>query len=483
MGFFSGISFKAPLGDPLGLYKKDSGAEAPTPPAYGQSMEDVLNAQIKLAPQLYSVEAQYQPLYNQLQAQQQAYLTQQAMDQARAMYPQVADIEAQYTAANKANELRQLQASLPEYQKAFYGLTPGYAEGISATGQLAQQAMGNALNQPGLSAYEENVGGPQMRSNLGRINQGLVNQYVGSMPGMGDYANYLAKISRAELEAGRSLTPEEQRIADQAARSAYAARGTALGNRAINAEILNRSELSNQRYQQRLANAANATGQIQSIYTPALNQAYQRQSDIQNFGSQQQQVAFQQAMARNQAQQQRLGFAPQLQAQYAQLGSGALGQLQQAQAPVLQAFYQQPILQGQVQAAQAMGAGMQGMSGPSLFNPESPTGMSSIYGAYNTQTQQAMGNAQAKAATTAGKYKAAGQLVGTLASAYFCWVAREVYGESNPSWLMFREWMLEEAPVWLRNAYTKYGEKIAEFIKDKPTLKNIIRRWMDSKIF
>lgn len=419
MGFFSGISWRAPFGDPLNFYgKKDSGSENKAP-NYPQSMEEILNAQIKLAPQLYNVEAQYQPLYNQLQAQQQAYMSQQALDQAKALYPQVAGIEAQYTAANRANQLQQLQGMLPEYQKALYGLTPGYAEGIAATGQLAQNAMTNALYSPQLSAYEQGVGGPQMRSGLGRINQGIVNQYVGSMPGMQGYANYLADTTANELSAGKALTPEEQRMADQAARASYAARGTALGSQAANAEILNRADVANQRYQQRLANAANAAQQIQGIYTPALNQAYQRQVGAEGFNSQQQQVAFQQALARNQAEQQRLQFAPQLQAQYAQLGSGALGEIRQSQAPVFQAFYQQPILQNQVQNAQAVGGAMQGMAGPSLFNPESPTGMGSIYGAYNAQTQKAIGDAQAQAGTTAGKYQAAAALAGTLAKAYF----------------------------------------------------------------
>ena len=42
--------------------------------------------------------------------------------------------------------------------------------------------------------------------------------------------------------------------------------------------------------------------------------------------------------------------------------------------------------------------------------------------------------------------------------------------------------MLEKAPEWLRNAYIKHGPKIADFIKDKPVLKAVIRKWMDSKI-
>ena len=63
-----------------------------------------------------------------------------------------------------------------------------------------------------------------------------------------------------------------------------------------------------------------------------------------------------------------------------------------------------------------------------------------------------------------------------------CWVAREVYGSSNPKWLQFREWMLNDAPVWFRTLYIKYGERIAAFISDKPSLKRIIKSWMDTKI-
>jgi hypothetical protein len=454
-------------------------------------MENILKAQINLAPQLYNAEAEYQKKYNALQIEQQKAMAQANIETSAQLYPQVSKIEAAYNAANRAAEVKQLETSLPQFQAAFNKLTPGYAEALDSTGQLARKAMNNALEQPNLSAYEQSVGGPQMRSNLGQIDTGIVNQYVGAMPGMKDYANYLAKYSRTELEAGKSLTPEEQRLADQSARSAYAARGTALSSQAVNAEILNRSDLSNQRYQQRLANAANAANQIQGIYTPALNQAYQRQSDTHQFEAQQQQTSFNQALQRNQAQQQRLMSRTQIQAGYAQLGAGALGQLQQAQAPILQAYYKQPILQGESAQAQQMGLAMQQQAGPQYFNPESQTGMGSIYGAYNSQMNLAGAQAQANAMAQAGKSSMWGQLGGAVlgvggslgaASILKCWVAREVYGVDNPAWIAFRDWLTHDAPKWLDNAYIKYGERIAAFIKDKPLLKNLIRRWMDSKI-
>lgn len=63
-----------------------------------------------------------------------------------------------------------------------------------------------------------------------------------------------------------------------------------------------------------------------------------------------------------------------------------------------------------------------------------------------------------------------------------CWVAREVYGFHNPRWLMFREWLFEDAPRWFRGLYLRHGAAFAEWIADKPRLKAMIRRFMDSRI-
>jgi hypothetical protein len=380
-------------------------------------MRDILKAQVEMAPEVYAREAQYQPKYAELQAQQQAYLGEQALKQAAQLYPQVAQVEAQYTAANRAAELEQLQKTLPQYQQAFAALTPGYQEALGSAGELAKQSMARSLQAPQLTAYEQGVGGPQMQSGLNRINQGIVNQYVNTMPGMGDYANFLAQSSAQELMAGRGLTPEEQRIADQTARSAFAARGTALGGRAIGAEILNRSQVANQRYQERLANAQRAAGQIQAIYQPALAEATTRQQAGLQYGLGAQQQAFQQALARGQAEQGRLQAATNIQAGQAQLGAGAMGQLQAAQAPVLQAFYKQPILQGQVGSAQQMGYNMGQAAGPQLFNPESQTGMGSIYGAYNSQMNLAGAQAQINAGQKAGQMGMMGSLGGATIGA------------------------------------------------------------------
>lgn len=72
--------------------------------------------------------------------------------------------------------------------------------------------------------------------------------------------------------------------------------------------------------------------------------------------------------------------------------------------------------------------------------------------------------------------------IGSAAILAGCWVAREVYGVHNPRWRMFRIYMLFVSPSWFRFLYLKFGERFANFIKDKPRLKTAIRKWMDRKI-
>jgi polysaccharide export outer membrane protein len=60
-----------------------------------------------------------------------------------------------------------------------------------------------------------------------------------------------------------------------------------------------------------------------------------------------------------------------------------------------------------------------------------------------------------------------------------CWVAREVYGPENPQWLLFRAWLLTEAPAWLREAYLAHGEDFAAWIADKPVVKALVKAAMD----
>jgi len=63
-----------------------------------------------------------------------------------------------------------------------------------------------------------------------------------------------------------------------------------------------------------------------------------------------------------------------------------------------------------------------------------------------------------------------------------CWVAREVYGPTNPRWLLFRAWLLSDAPQWLVDLYAARGEAFATWIHDKPALKAGLRLLMDRAV-
>jgi len=93
---------------------------------------------------------------------------------------------------------------------------------------------------------------------------------------------------------------------------------------------------------------------------------------------------------------------------------------------------------------------------------------------------------QADAKTSSGL----GSMVGTILTAgsnsliggWLCWVAREIYGSSNPKWVIFRSWMDKDAPSWFKWLYGKYGKQFAMFIKDKPKLKKVVKYFMDKVV-
>lgn len=60
-----------------------------------------------------------------------------------------------------------------------------------------------------------------------------------------------------------------------------------------------------------------------------------------------------------------------------------------------------------------------------------------------------------------------------------CWVAREVYGESDPRWMQFREWITIDAPIWLLRLYARHGQRFAGVVKRVPVLKRVLRPMMD----
>lgn len=516
----------------------------PPPPApdYGKVAGDTLASQIALAPQLFRAESN--PFYGQtayanLQNQVNDILLSGQMRQLQQYYPQLAQTETDYQTKLRQGELQQIsspQLGLGAYQQAFNQLTPGYSEAVTAMGNLAKSATEQAANRPTYTAYEQaiagpnygqyinnvagpsadltlgglqaykvgqeflnqpayqaglftgKIAGPELQSKLGKIDSALVESYMNQMPGVSGIAKTLSSQVQQDLAAGKSASEEDIRKATQAARQAAAARGTILGGQAIQAEVLNRDEIANQRYRERQAAATQVANTVSGLYAPALQNTFQRQQGAeiynlnaqgqafgqamsneelsraaqaqrfsqlatreqalaqaqaqdytQRFGLQElglnlQAQQYQQAMGKeglaqqtqNQAFQQALqrtqqGIAGQqamlgLQAQQAQMGAAAMGSLQQAQAPVLQAFYRQPILSGAMGQSQQFALGGQQMAGPGLYNPESSMAFQSAFMPYQGQIAQNSAQMQANATASAGKSAMVGSIAGGVAT-------------------------------------------------------------------
>lgn len=218
-----------------------------------------------------------------------------------------------------------------------------------------------------------------------------------------------------DLQAGTSLTEQETNQAQQAARAAAAARGMTFSRQGTDLEVLNTYGMGQRRLAQRQAVA---------------QQAYQ-------MGVGQQQIGLQ-------------GF---LNPAYA--GSQQYG------------------LSGMVGASSGMYADV----GSSPFlQPESQYLANIRANRIQMETAIQSANAARSGGIMGGALQAAGTIGGAM---IMCWVAREVYGKDRAEWMVFRQWLLTEAPEWLLDLYMQEGERFAKFIADKPLLKFIVKKAMD----
>ena len=221
-----------------------------------------------------------------------------------------------------------------------------------------------------------------------------------------------------DLQAGTSLTAQETTQAQQAARAAASARGMSFSRQGSDLEILNTYGMGQRRLQQRQATA-------QQAYQMGVGQ---QAIGLQGFltpayaGSQQFSLA---------------GLAGGAQGMYADVGSS-------------------PFLQ-----------------------PESQYMANIRANRIQMETAIQSANAARSGGILGGLAQGAGAVASKAAIAAICWVAREVYGEDRAEWMVFRQWLLTEAPEWLLDLYIEEGERFAAFISDKPFLKFVVRKAMD----
>lgn len=99
-----------------------------------------------------------------------------------------------------------------------------------------------------------------------------------------------------------------------------------------------------------------------------------------------------------------------------------------------------------------------------------------------TANAQAQGAAAEDAANTQAIAGGATALAGLALLAFVCWVARAAYGEQAREWGIFRNWLLRDAPVWLRSFYIRHGERIAKVVERSNALRAITRFFMNHAI-
>jgi len=279
----------------------------------------------------------------------------------------------------------------------------------------------------------------------------------------------------AQVALGSQLDAEERRQYEQAARGAQTARGNIFGVAPAVEEAVTTGLAGEARMRERLGAASSFLSSGQSV-TDALrrDKAFREAATLNRLGAAADFTASGATMynmANRRAAEQSGGLAA-LVAGAGTTTTGTFGGGQTANIPYM---YVDPM------------AGFRGAQNATALYGSEADYLARTYGAYvNAQaavdTAYSTPNYLSAGASILGKVSPGGFFGGPGGGPIFCWVAREVYGEDNPKWLQFREWMLTKASDNLRNFYTEYGERIAESIRNKPKIKSIIRKWMDSKI-
>lgn len=323
---------------------------------YAQQTRDTLATQIKLMPELFAAEQQFQPQFAQLQ-----------MDIANQMTPQLLDLYSQ-----TQPRLAQMDAAA-----------------------LAKQ------READIAAVEDL--GPRAYEAMQNID-----------PNRAALLDSLMADAQSGMDSGGQLTGVQQRNLQQNIRGAQAARGMGMGPSDALYEAAELQLGQERRQQQNRADAMKALTMQQALMGDPFMQILGKPS----------------------------GTSPMMAAQTAAAGGG--------------------------------------MSPGQLFNPESQYAQS----VYNNN---AMGTLQARMATSANKmglWGAGISGIGDMASAGItkCWVAREVFGESNIKWMAFYVWKEQVGPRWFRSIYNKYGEWFAAFIRTKPRIKGMVKNWMERKL-
>jgi hypothetical protein len=187
-----------------------SRVKAPPPRSYLNEMQDTLNAQAGIQPQLLALERQYTPQWQQLQK------------------------ENLLSGMNMMTDL--------------YGQALPQSEALSQQMLASQGRLYGDVGATARNAYQQT---------LDPTTAGLYSSLAGQAAG--------------GLASGRNLSDQEMRMAQGSARAAMASRGMQFGNQAIAAEVLNSYNLSNAREDRARQFASNVYGIGQQNATQAMS--------------------------------------------------------------------------------------------------------------------------------------------------------------------------------------------------------------------
>jgi len=244
----------------------------------------------------------------------------------------------------------------------------------------------------------------------------------------------LTRMAQDDLALGRSLSPEQERAAIQAARSGASARGMAVGMPTLAAEVLNRDA------------AASAREASRRQFAAGIDQMNQGRINSDR------------------------GFAGQLAA-----GMDPQARMQAVAAPDIGMASQQ------TSTGNIWNAGMQTSAQNQALAQNHYNQATNILGSYydaqmNQQFAQQNNRANAKAGNTQAAVSAGASIAAAAMIAFaICWVARSVYGWQDPRWVLFRRWLLTRAPEWLRVLYARRGAQFARWLHTRPWARAALR--------
>jgi hypothetical protein len=59
-----------------------------------------------------------------------------------------------------------------------------------------------------------------------------------------------------------------------------------------------------------------------------------------------------------------------------------------------------------------------------------------------------------------------------------CWVARAAFGETDIRWMIFRAWLIDDAPAWFRSLYIRHGELVGSWLSGRNGARRVVRAAM-----